>query len=272
LSGDSVYLGWAQPHDTVTTGNFRAARAITIDPFGNVFVLDAATNQLLLYSSNGKLLSKTGGFGWGQTNFDSPSDVVTPNGVDVYVSDYGNHRIQRFDKQLNYVSSFELRSGENATYRLGYPLSVAVDRFGSLFVLEGENKQIVKISARQNIERIFGGVDAGLGRLNDPKILRVSENDRVYVLDDDKFRVFDLFGNYLFEVQNDSIHTIQSFAVRRDTLFVLQNGVLYILVGNTLIERFSVSEEVIDAEILNDTFVFLTKKNYYYVKRSSLIH
>jgi DNA-binding beta-propeller fold protein YncE len=272
VGGEATFCGRAQTKDTSVVGHFSNARALTIDPLGNVYVIDAATNELLKFSPSGETIAKTGGYGWSQTNFDSPSDLATTNGIDVYVTDYGNHRIQRFDKQLNYISSFELRSGESAVYRLGYPLSVAVDRFGSLFILEGENNQIVKINTRQNIERLFGGVQAGKGRLKDPKLLRVSQNDRVYVLDGDKFRVFDVFGNYLFEVQNDSFYSIQSFAVRSDTLFILQHGVLSIVVGNALIERFSVAGEVVDVAVLNDAFVFLTKKNYYYVRRDSLIH
>lgn len=272
LGGDSSFYGWAQSHESLTVGNFRNSTAMSIDPRGNVFVLDAATNELLMYSSAGIFVTKTGGYGWLSTNFDSPTDVCSPNGIDIYVADYGNHRIQRFDKQLNYVSTFDLRSDDNSKFRLGYPLSVGVDRFGALFVLEGENKQIVKINTRQHIERIFGGVDAGKGRLVNPKKIQVSSSDKLYVLDDTTFKVFDIFGNFLAELRNDSLRNILSFAVRDDTLYVLQPCVVFTMKGNAVLNRFLVSCDVVDVALTGDSFVFLTKKNYYYERYVSLIH
>lgn len=207
-------------------GAFQIAASAVIDPSGNIFVVDQEANELLKFSSTGALLHRIGGYGWTQNTFDHPSDVSCPNGIDVYVADYGNHRIQRFDRRLNYVSSFNLRSDDLVTFRFGYPLSIDVDRFGSLYILEGENKQILKINNRQLIERIFGGIEAGKGRLVNPKKIRVSADDKVYVHDANGLKVFDIFGNFLKEYSKGFFTDLTTFSLSRDTVFVLDDCII----------------------------------------------
>jgi DNA-binding beta-propeller fold protein YncE len=130
--------------------------------------------------------------------------VWARNGIDVFVADYGNHRVQRFDRNLAFVSSFSTRNRPNLDDRLpegragfGYPTDIAVSRHGDLFICDGENSRILKVIGLSKIEKTFGGFDAGKGLLHKPSQLEIGPNDNVYVHDGQRVVVFDNFGNFI---------------------------------------------------------------------------
>jgi hypothetical protein len=178
-------------------GDLPPARSLNVDLYGNIFVVDGTQNTLTLLTKNRDTLRSVGGAGWKDSQFDRPAAVWAQNGIDVYVADYGNHRIQRFDRNLNFVSSFSTRDSEDPDIRFGYPMGVALSRLGALYICDSENSRILKVNSSNTVERSFGGFDAGLGRLMRPTQLACGPEDRVYVLDGPRVVVFDAFGNYL---------------------------------------------------------------------------
>jgi len=162
---------------------------------------------VFLLSTNGCVLTRIppdggapvtiGGPGWQDSQFDAPAGLWARNGLDIVVSDYGNHRVQRFDKTLAFVSSLSTRESDKVVERFGYPADVALSRFGDLYVCDGENVRIVKFGPQSVYERAFGGLDAGPGRLRAPAQIETGPHDRVYVLDDRRILIYDTFGNYL---------------------------------------------------------------------------
>src|SRR5262245_35439924 len=127
--GDSVIAGTplrAAPDSSI--GVFRNATCFALDAEGNFYVIDQGTSELLKLSPEGKLLVKVGGYGWSNPGFDHPSDIIAPNVLDVYVSDYGNHRIEKFDRTLNLVSTLPSETEESPERDFGYPGGVGVSR------------------------------------------------------------------------------------------------------------------------------------------------
>src|SRR5437867_9667221 len=112
---------------------------IDIDIYGNIYILSADRNTLKVLSKDRTLKREIGGSGWENDQFDRPTGVWARNGIDVFVADYGNHRIQRFDRNLNYVSTLYTRDNPNPEERFGYPTDVAVSRLGDLFICDTEN-------------------------------------------------------------------------------------------------------------------------------------
>ena len=167
-------------------------------------LVDAEKNTVRLLSKEMKRIAEIGGSGWGDDQFDHPSGVWARNGIDVFIADYGNHRIQRFDRKLAFISSFSTRDRANADERFGYPTDVAVSRLGDLFICDSENARIVKVVGLSKIEKTFGGFDAGKGRLKKPNQLEIGPHDNVYVQDampdakqGSRVVVFDNFGNFI---------------------------------------------------------------------------
>ena len=181
-----------------------AGSRFDIDINGSTVIVDGVQNTVRLLSSDLKVLAEIGGSGWGDDQFDRPAGVWAGNGIDIFVADYGNHRIQRFDRKLAFISSFSTRERPNPDERFGYPTDVAVSRLGDLFICDSENDRVLKVSGLSKVERTFGGFDAGKGRLRNPVNIEIGPNDNVVVHDmavndqqNDRIMVFDTFGNFI---------------------------------------------------------------------------
>jgi len=249
-------------------GVFKRAVAFSTDPLGYIYVVDEGTHEIIKLSLKEKKTVRTGGFGWSGEGMDKPSDIITPNGLDVYVSDYGNHRILRFDRNLNIVSTLPPENQEELSGRLfGYPRSVDLSRFGDLLISDGENGRIVKYNGSGEFERSFGGIDAGKGRLLMPKRVRISNRDRVYVQDVGRIVIFDIFGNYLQTISEGLSEKFQTFTLYRDTLYALDSsGVCLYDQAGKLLGRYEVipaARDAVDIGVGNGIFLALTERNIY---------
>ncbi len=179
-------------HQTAVTGT-----ALDVDLYGNVYVLDAEKATLTLLDRNLATVAVIGQPGWDNGRFDRPAAVWARNGMDVFVADYGNHRIQRFDRQLAFVSSLSTRENDNPDQRFGYPTDVALSRLGDLFVCDGENQRVLRINRLSQVEKVIGGFDAGEGKLERPTKIGIGPDDDLFVVDGARILVFDAFGNFL---------------------------------------------------------------------------
>ncbi len=196
-----------------------------VDAYGNIVVLDTDHNVVRLYSKERVLLREIGGSGWENDQFDRPAGLWARNGIDIFVADYGNHRIQRFDRKLNFISSFSTRESSNPDERFGYPTDVALSRLGDLYICDSENSRIIKVNRFNKVERSFGGFDAGKGRLHRPTRLHLGPKDFVYVLDGNRIVVFDSFGNYIHDLE--ALTKPASFYADSDGIVVLDENGLY---------------------------------------------
>ena len=200
---------------------------LSVDIYGNIFIVDENKNTVRLFSNEQELLREIGGSGWEDDQFDRPVGLWARNGIDVFVADYGNHRIQRFDRNLNFVSSLSTRESNNPEERFGYPTDVALSRLGDLYICDSENSRIVIVDRLTKVERTFGGFDAGLGRLYSPEGLEIGPRDHVYVLDGDRIVVFDSFGNFLHELAKDVFKEPVSLFADNEGIVVLDDDALY---------------------------------------------
>jgi hypothetical protein len=204
-----------------------AGQQIEVDLYGNVFVLDGDGNTLRLLDRDGKPAKEIGGPGWGSSQFDRPSGFWARNGIDVYVADYGNHRIQRFDRNLSFVSSLSTRDNADANQRFGYPTDVSLSRLGELYICDGENSRIVKVNSRSQVEKVFGGFDAGKGRLERPSRIEIGPKDYIYVLDGARVMVFDAFGNFVHELVPGVFKKPGCLAGDRNGVLVFDSDIFY---------------------------------------------
>jgi DNA-binding beta-propeller fold protein YncE len=195
----------AQDFEGVRTfGNFRNAHAFYINSAGFIFVTDLNEHKVYKLDTLGNVLKETGGYGWNEEAFDEPVDIyATP--LNVYVTDKNNHRVQWFDKDLNFISLLQTRNNRNEEVRFGYPLSAAVSGQGDLYILDQENNRILKFDLFGNFITEFGGLDAGKFRISKPVEFAVLDNT-TYVLDTRGRRVvvFDQFGNGLNTIKLDN--------------------------------------------------------------------
>jgi DNA-binding beta-propeller fold protein YncE len=190
---------------------------------GIMTVVDNRACTVSQFSQNGKLLREIGGQGWGNDQFDRPAGVWAKNGIDVFVADYGNHRIQRFDNALAYVSTLSTRDNSDPDKRFGYPTAVTLSRLGELFICDGENSRIAKVGSSNQVDLTFGGYGAGAGRLNRPLQIDCGPNDDLYVLDPPRIVMFDAFGNYLGDLAAGAIAHPLALCATQNAVIVIDS-------------------------------------------------
>jgi DNA-binding beta-propeller fold protein YncE len=175
-------------------GEFNTASSFHINPAGFIFISDYGSDEIYKYDTLGTLIENIGGYGWNEAAFDDPSDIfATP--LNVYVSDKNNHRVQSFDKDLNFISQLSTRESENIDEQFGYPLSCATSNQGDLYILDSENKRIVKFDLFGTFIQNFGGYDWGNYSLSNPTKIAISSSNNIFVLDGKQIVVFDQYGN-----------------------------------------------------------------------------
>lgn len=203
-----------------TLGSFQRATRLITSAQGWTYVLDAERNLVVLMKGDEEPSSSVGGFGWTSTTFDQPTGLAT-DGLNLYVSDRGNHRVLRFDRSLNFISSFVTRDTSLLEARFGSPLGVALSRLGDLFVLDGENLRVVKFTASLLFERTFGDLEDQRSRLRQPIKILISPDDHVFVLEPDRLLEFDYFGQYLRTVGPGIVHDAKGFCFVRGGIIVV---------------------------------------------------
>jgi len=213
------------PHAAFPIG--RQGQVLDVDNTGVVTVADRESNQVVMLTVDLKQAREIGGYGWGNDQFDQPSGLWARNGIDVFVADYGNHRIQRFDRTLNYISTLSTRSSDNPEERFGYPTDVAVSRFGDLYIVDSENSRVLKVGAQNVVGGIIGGMDAGRGRLIRPTRVGVGPEDRVCVLDGSRVVIFDAFGNFVSMLAEGVFHDPSVLYADALGLIVVDGGMVY---------------------------------------------
>jgi hypothetical protein len=205
-------------------GSFQLATRIVIGTQETIYVLDTDENKVSLFFSLKAAPITIGGFGWSSSSFDKPTGIAS-DGVNVYVSDFGNHRIQRFDRNLIYISSLSTRDTSYAISRFGYPLDIALSELGDLFILDGENIRVLKFNPQVSFERTFGD-NAGKGKLQNP-IKLIATNSRIFVGEKNRIVVYDYFGNYLGCIGDGIISNINGFTILTNGLLAASSDTIW---------------------------------------------
>jgi len=239
-SADSVLV------EDTAIGSFQRATRIALGTQGILYVLDADENRMSMFSNLRDAPKTLGGFGWSSSSFDKPTGVAT-DGVNVYISDYGNHRIQRFDRDLNYISSFSTRDTSDVISRFGYPLDVALSELGDMFVLDGENIRVMKFNAQNIFERAFGDINAGRGKLQNPVKL-VATNSRIFVGDKNKILLYDYFGNYLGSIGEGVINNLSGFTMLTNGLLAASSDRIWWFSQEGALQHVSSLDNIISGE------------------------
>ncbi|MHB8579651.1 MAG: NHL repeat-containing protein [Ignavibacteriaceae bacterium] len=205
-------------------GSFKDATSFSITSGGMFYITDSSTDEVYKIDTLGTVLKYAGGYGWDSGLFDNPSDVfATP--LSVYVCDKNNNRVERFDKDLNFVSQLYTHDNSDQSMRFGYPLGCSVSQQGDLYILDSENKRVIKFDLFGNYIQNFGGYDAGNYSLIDPISLAVAQNGNIFVVDKKRVVVFDQYGNGINILTEDN--NIKSIRIIFDNLIINSKNAIY---------------------------------------------
>ncbi len=203
------------PSDTCKSGSFGGGngqlynpRGVAVDAAGNVYVAEEYNHRIQKFDSNGNFLLT---WGWnvvasGPSNTGTGLEVCTPADVcqgggygsgdgqfwyalgvaadatgSIYVTEYTNHRVQKFAGDGAYLGQWGSSGSGDGQFL--YPYGLAVDGFGNVFVADTNNNRVQMFAADGTYLGQWGAAGSGDGEFNNPHGVAVGAASNVYVTD-----------------------------------------------------------------------------------------
>ena len=170
FEGDGGLSTWAKLHKP---------RGIAVDGEGNLFVADTYNNRVRKVDRDGIITTVAGsglsGFGGdggpaAEAPLFWPIGLALDNEGNLYISDRGNNRIRRVDRDGIITTfagngEFEFRGdgGLATEAALRWPLGIAVDLQGNLFFADSYNRRVRMVDTKGVIVTVVGMKDGASG-------------------------------------------------------------------------------------------------------------
>jgi tripartite motif-containing protein 71 len=140
-------------------------------------------NFLLAWGSSGRRS--------GNGQFNNPQGIASDSTGNIYVVDYGNYRVQKFDSSGTYITQWGSHGSGNGQFR--DVDGVAVDSSGNVYVVDGGNYRVQKFSSDGKYLTQWGSYgDAGTGQFSYPHGIAADSSGNVYITNwgDDRVQKF----------------------------------------------------------------------------------
>jgi outer membrane protein assembly factor BamB len=190
-----------------TTGEpepFVAPAGANVDAQGNLWVVDAGSNQIKIFAPDGSLLDRWDGTGGGGETFKfiqntsaMAGDVAFDAQGNIYVVGRGGQRVQKYAPDRTLITSwggFGTKDGEFMD-----PICVDVDKDGNVYVSDNARSDVQKFASDGRFLLSFGDLRSGDGSLDGAACLAVDDAGSVWVAEFNGNRVvkFASDGTYL---------------------------------------------------------------------------
>ncbi|MEW5977439.1 MAG: peptidyl-alpha-hydroxyglycine alpha-amidating lyase family protein [Acidobacteriota bacterium] len=140
---------------------------------GDVFVSDGYGNsRIVKYSGDGRFLKAWGKKGSGAGEFNVPHTVVVDDRDRVYVGDRQNYRVQVFDAEGTFIEEWK---------NVGSPWGLSLSKDEMLFMADGWNDRVLKLSLKGEILGVFGGPGRSPGQFRFAHHLSLGPSGELYV-------------------------------------------------------------------------------------------
>lgn len=186
-------------------GQFNFPSGLASDAAGNLYVADQVNHRIQKFSAAGAALSmgtpgyllKWGAQGTGAGQFNRPWDVASGPDGSVYVTDYINARVERFNSVGTFVSQWGVLGSGNGQFN--GPTRICVDLLGNIYVADQANHRVQKFAANGSYTLQWGSFGTGNGQFSNPEGMAVDAAGNVYVTDSNNHRIqkFTGTGGYL---------------------------------------------------------------------------
>jgi len=213
VAGDGV-SGFSGDGAAATNASLYYPVGVALDPAGNLLIADYYNQRIREVGTNGIITTIAGngtngysGDGGAGTNASLyyPFGVVADGSGNVYIADYYNSRIRRVGASGiittvagNGTARFAGDSGAATSASISYPMGVAFDLAGNLYIADTDNCRIRKVASNGIITTVAGngtysysgdGGAATSAGLYYPSGVAVDSFGNIYICEEDDARI-----------------------------------------------------------------------------------
>ena len=206
--------GFGGDSSAATSAMLQSPEGVVLDSAGNLYIADTFNRRIRKVDATTGVISTvagtgTEGFG-GDGGAAASAPLSFPEGValdssgNLYIADYGNHRIRKVDASTGNISTvagmtFSGDGGAATSATLGSPQGIALDSAGNLYIADDIDNRIRKVDASTGIistvagAGMFGfGGDGGAAAsatLNSPEGVALDGSGNLYIADYGNHRI-----------------------------------------------------------------------------------
>ncbi|TKC82919.1 hypothetical protein FAZ69_24755 [Trinickia terrae] len=158
---------------TGSAASFNTPSGVAVDTSGNVYVADAFNNEIRKITSAGVVSTLAGSTTSGSTDgtgsaasFKTPYGVAVDSSGNVYVADTFNNEIRKITSAgvvstLAGSTTSGSADGTGSAASFNHPYDVALDGSGNIYVADGGNNEIRKITPAGVVTTLAGSTTSG---------------------------------------------------------------------------------------------------------------
>ena len=196
-------------------GQFNQPAALDVTAEGMLIVVDSGNNRLQVFDQRGNLQRTVGGFGFNYEQLNAPKDVWARMLINIYVSDFNNQRLVRYDRNFRFLSDLKYQDSWDDQFQFAEVSSCAINSQNDLFLLDYSEQKIIKFNRTDTPERTFGAYESGAGELQDARQLDILNNKYLLISDAGRqsLLIYDFFGTFVREIADSAFKSPGGLAV-----------------------------------------------------------
>ena len=178
-------------------GQLMWTSGIALDSDYNIYVTDAFTDRISVFSESGDFLRSFGSPGSGDGQFGRPSGIAIDHDGNLLVVDTLNHRVQKLSREGRYLSEWGGKGSGPGQF--DSPWGITTDSDGCIYVADHLNHRIQKFDADAGFIFELGSHGSGDYEFDHPSDVAIDPHGDIYVCDWANHRVqaYDAEGRYI---------------------------------------------------------------------------
>jgi sugar lactone lactonase YvrE len=220
----------------------REPTGLDLGPHGNIWIADWANNKVMVYAEDGTFVREFGAYGTADSQFVHPDAISADSKGQVWIADQSG-RVQAFTEAGSFITKFGSQGTGPRQFSLSYPIGIASDNRGALFVADTQNNRVQRWKVPNyapEYASVVGSSGAAAGQLNNPGATAVDSAGNVWVLDFANNRVQKFSSAGKFILQFGSAGTAAGQFSTPIGMTVDSKGNVWVVdYGNKRVEKFS---------------------------------